>query len=146
MVSTMNLFMLCEDEYERKGRLYKKSLNSDKFKERTFVLDQSHLFYFKSESQSKSLTLLTIWCRGDKFQLDITDQRQNKVVGLRVLAEQASALQTTRLFVEKTPLLTRNRKPLSSICVGSQILLGSVSVVHRNQSVHRNKIRQLAVI
>lgn len=39
--------------YERKGKLYKKSLNSDKFKERQFVLDKEQLFYYKHEKQSK---------------------------------------------------------------------------------------------
>lgn len=39
--------------YERKGRLYKKSLNSEVFKERWFVLERNHLFYFKSEKNSK---------------------------------------------------------------------------------------------
>lgn len=41
------------DTYERKGKLMKKSLNSDKFKERRFVLDKDQLFYFKNEKQSK---------------------------------------------------------------------------------------------
>jgi len=33
--------------FERKGKLYKKGLNSDKFKERLFVLYKYHLFYYK---------------------------------------------------------------------------------------------------
>lgn len=40
------------DDFERKGRLCKKSLNSDQFKERVFVLDVSNLFYYKSESSN----------------------------------------------------------------------------------------------
>lgn len=39
--------------YERKGRLYKKSQNSQVFKERWFVLERDHLYYFKSEKNSK---------------------------------------------------------------------------------------------
>ena len=48
------------DTYERKGRLQKKSLNSDdKFKERTFVLEGDHLFYFKQEKNSRFNRLIT---------------------------------------------------------------------------------------
>ncbi len=43
-------FKLCVEEYERKGRLYKKSLGSHKFKERTFVLTNDNLIDFKSDS------------------------------------------------------------------------------------------------
>lgn len=43
----------CTDAFERKGKLKKKSLNSDKFKERTFVLDRDHLYYYKNEKNSK---------------------------------------------------------------------------------------------
>ena len=42
------------ETYERKGKLYKKSLDTDKFKERQFVLDKDQLFYYKNEKQSKS--------------------------------------------------------------------------------------------
>jgi hypothetical protein len=45
--------LIVPDTYERKGRLWKKSLNSEVFKERTFVLEKDHLFYFKSEKNSK---------------------------------------------------------------------------------------------
>ena len=41
------------ETYERKGKLYKKSLDTDKFKERQFVLDKDQLFYYKNEKQSK---------------------------------------------------------------------------------------------
>ena len=51
----MSFISLHPDEYERKGRLHKKSLNSDTFKERWFVLERDHLYYFKSEKNSKSL-------------------------------------------------------------------------------------------
>jgi hypothetical protein len=47
------LTIIIADTYERKGRLSKKSLNSEVFKERTFVLEKDHLFYFKSEKNSK---------------------------------------------------------------------------------------------
>ena len=33
--------------------MFKKSLNSDKFKERQFLLDKGQLFYFKADRQSK---------------------------------------------------------------------------------------------
>lgn len=50
--------------YERKGRLFKKSLNSDdssKFKERTFVLEGDHLFYFKQEkNKDKNFNLIIL--------------------------------------------------------------------------------------
>ena len=46
------------DNYERKGYLKKKSTNSINFKQRFFVLHESRLAYFKSESQSK-LSLFT---------------------------------------------------------------------------------------
>lgn len=39
--------------FERKGKLKKKSLNKDAFKERTFVLDRDHLYYYKNERDSK---------------------------------------------------------------------------------------------
>ena len=48
-------YSLCADSYERKGRLNKKGLNTDSFKERTFVLTQEHLFYFKSDKSSKPI-------------------------------------------------------------------------------------------
>ena len=48
------------ETYERKGKMFKKSLNSDKFKERQFLLDKGQLFYFKADRQSKSLTLTII--------------------------------------------------------------------------------------
>jgi len=47
------MFIKFTETYERKGKLYKKSLNSDKFKERQFVLDKDQLFYYKNEKQSK---------------------------------------------------------------------------------------------
>jgi hypothetical protein len=47
----INLYRL--ETYERKGKLQKKSLNTDKFKERQFVLDKDQLFYYKNEKQSK---------------------------------------------------------------------------------------------
>ena len=34
-------------QYERKGNLYKKSLNNHKFKQRQFVLLEEQLFYYK---------------------------------------------------------------------------------------------------
>ena len=34
-------------QYERKGDLYKKSLNNDKFKQRKFVLLGEQLYYYK---------------------------------------------------------------------------------------------------
>lgn len=54
------MFKLCVETYERKGKLYKKSLNSDKFKERQFVLDKDQLFYYKNEKQSKQHCVLLL--------------------------------------------------------------------------------------
>lgn len=52
---------LSVDQYERKGRLSKKSLNSDTFKERWFVLQQEHLFYYKSEKlKDKNFNLIIL--------------------------------------------------------------------------------------
>lgn len=48
------------DDFERKGKLSKKSLNSDHFKERVFVLDVSNLFYFKSERNKESYNLVVL--------------------------------------------------------------------------------------
>ena len=45
--------MLFIVSFERKGKLKKKSLNNDNFKERTFVLDRDHLYYYKNEKNSK---------------------------------------------------------------------------------------------
>jgi len=56
--------------YERKGKLYKKSLNSEVFKERWFVLERDHLFYFKSEKNSKFINCHNggnFKCRGQEF-------------------------------------------------------------------------------
>lgn len=47
------LFLFFVDSFERKGKLKKKSLNTDTFKERTFVLDRDHLYYYKNEKNSK---------------------------------------------------------------------------------------------
>ena len=41
--------ILSNNSYERKGKLWKKSLNSNTFKERTFVLQGNRLFYYKDE-------------------------------------------------------------------------------------------------
>jgi len=52
----MLTFVLCFIEiasYERKGKLAKKSLNSNAFKERHFVLERDMLYYFKSDKASK---------------------------------------------------------------------------------------------
>ena len=47
--------------YERKGKLLKKSLNQDNFKERYFVLDRDHLYYFKNEKQrEKNFNLILL--------------------------------------------------------------------------------------
>ena len=51
----------------------KKSLNSDKFKERRFVLDKDQLFYFKNEKQSTFLNFMKY--RGKELQLDHAQQR-----------------------------------------------------------------------
>ena len=53
------------DKYERKGRLMKKSMTTDKFKERYFILERHHLCYFKEKSKSQSYNF-----RGQKFKLN----------------------------------------------------------------------------
>ena len=40
-------------QWERKGKLKKKSSTSDVFKDRHFVLERDHLYYYKSERTSK---------------------------------------------------------------------------------------------
>jgi len=48
-------------QYERKGRLKKKSLNSDNMKERHFVLEKDQLCYFKSDKTKKrNFNLITL--------------------------------------------------------------------------------------
>jgi hypothetical protein len=37
------------ETFERKGKMSKKSLNNEKFKERQFVLDKDQLFYYKND-------------------------------------------------------------------------------------------------
>lgn len=50
-------FLICDvANYERRGKLAKKSLNSNEFKERHFVLERDHLFYYKTDRQSKLRT------------------------------------------------------------------------------------------
>jgi len=65
------------ETYERKGKLQKKGLNSDKFKERQFVLDKDQLFYYKNEKQSKYFQCndSSEKFRGQKFQPDYAGQR-----------------------------------------------------------------------
>ena len=48
-------YIIFLETYERKGKLQKKGLNSDKFKERQFVLDKDQLFYYKNEKLSKDI-------------------------------------------------------------------------------------------
>lgn len=49
------------DKFERKGYLKKKGMNNDTFKERFFLLEQNHLFYFKSErNRSKNFTVINL--------------------------------------------------------------------------------------
>mgnify|MGYP000920392167 CR=1 FL=1 len=49
VVSQLTKAIVNNTSYERKGRLAKKSLNSDKFADRHFVLERDQLFYFKSD-------------------------------------------------------------------------------------------------
>jgi hypothetical protein len=49
MVSYQCMALIIIDVFERKGKLYKKSLNSDVFKKRIFVLERENLFYFNSD-------------------------------------------------------------------------------------------------
>lgn len=60
-VTQLSKLILNNNMYERKGRLYKKSLNSEVFKERWFVLERNHLFYFKSEkNKDKNFNLIML--------------------------------------------------------------------------------------
>ena len=49
----MFVSMLCVARWERKGKLKKKNLNSNVFKERYFELVRDNLYYYKSERTSK---------------------------------------------------------------------------------------------
>ncbi|CDW72170.1 leucine rich repeat-containing protein [Stylonychia lemnae] len=53
VVSQLGKSIINNKTYERKGKLYKKSLNQDVFKERLFVLDKDQLFYYKNEKQKE---------------------------------------------------------------------------------------------
>jgi hypothetical protein len=55
------------ETYERKGKLQKKGLNSDKFKERQFVLDKDQLFYYKNEKLSKDIPAFYLFDRGKEL-------------------------------------------------------------------------------
>jgi hypothetical protein len=57
------------DKYERKGRLMKKSMNTDKFKERYFILERQHFCFYKPE---KSNPFLLTSVRGQELQHDNT--------------------------------------------------------------------------
>jgi len=60
-VTQLSSLIISNNEYERKGRLHKKSLNSDTFKERWFVLERDHLYYFKSEkNKDKNFNLIIL--------------------------------------------------------------------------------------
>lgn len=60
-VTQLSSLIINNNEYERKGRLQKKSLNSDTFKERWFVLERDHLYYFKSEkNKDKNFNLIIL--------------------------------------------------------------------------------------
>lgn len=47
-ISEFNQYFYIET-YERKGKMGKKSIKNDKFKERQFVLDKDQLFFYKYE-------------------------------------------------------------------------------------------------
>jgi hypothetical protein len=73
-----NLYYL--ETYERKGKLQKKSLNTDKFKERQFVLDKDQLFYYKNEKQSKCFFLLLCEIEDKNFNLIMLGNAQIQIV------------------------------------------------------------------
>ena len=57
-------------QWERKGKLKKKSGANDTFKDRHFVLERDHLYYYKSERTSKSIDYFSFFlCRGQGFHL-----------------------------------------------------------------------------
>ena len=50
-------------QWERKGKLKKKSSTNDVFKDRHFVLERDHLYYYKSERTSKYIRPCSSNCR-----------------------------------------------------------------------------------
>lgn len=48
------LILTCLDNFERRGKLKKKSEKKDTFKERIFLLEGSHIYFYKDEKTSKS--------------------------------------------------------------------------------------------
>jgi hypothetical protein len=75
---TLILYYL--ETYERKGKLQKKSLNTDKFKERQFVLDKDQLFYYKNEKQSKYFFSLISLIEDKNFNLIMLGNAQIQIV------------------------------------------------------------------
>jgi hypothetical protein len=74
VVSQLGNAIINNKTYERKGKLLKKSLNSDKFKERRFVLDKDQLFYYKNEKSSKHINISSLLYRGEKLQSNHAEQ------------------------------------------------------------------------
>jgi hypothetical protein len=68
------------ETYERKGKLQKKSLNTDKFKERQFVLDKDQLFYYKNEKQSKCFFSILCVIEDKNFNLIMLGNAQIQIV------------------------------------------------------------------
>ncbi len=124
--------------YERKGRLYKKSLNSEVFKERWFVLERDHLFYFKSEKNSKMLFIF----RRQKFQPYHIIGGSHQATRLR------SALQTNTdalvaLILEQTTAFhPGNRKRDSQVRAGCKVAVWFARVGQSNLLAHRNSFLQ----
>jgi hypothetical protein len=80
--------------YERKGKLFKKSLNSDKFKERRFVLDKDQLFYFKNEKTKEknfniimlsnaSIHILENSPKGQKYCFQIENENRKYILSTK---------------------------------------------------------------
>ncbi len=92
------------ETYERKGKLQKKSLNTDKFKERQFVLDKDQLFYYKNEKQSKSNISYFTKCdyRGQKLQSNNAGERADSNLELD--------------WVQVTETLLRNWEREQEVC------------------------------
>jgi hypothetical protein len=80
IIVSENFIHYCLETYERKGKLQKKSLNTDKFKERQFVLDKDQLFYYKNEKQSKCFFSLFYVIEDKNFNLIMLGNAQIQIV------------------------------------------------------------------
>lgn len=118
MVSVSTFQNICLDEFERKGVLYKKSLNSDKFKERILMLEGCNLFYYKSERTSK--------CQGHNLLFrteELCDHRAEQVndpnVGLRYARLVRAKASSARLPKSQIEAYSRDHEWDPEVCFAS---------------------------